>query len=59
VYDQITATLYGIQRNIVAAMVMREAGRLAGGQQRIMPDNIHFAVEDVKRVLVEMQKNRL
>ena len=48
-----------LKKQIAASAIMREAGRLAGGNTRIHTGALMFAVEDYKKVLAEMEKNGL
>jgi len=48
-----------LKKQIIASAILREAGRLAGGNTRIHTGALMFAVEDYKKVLAEMEKNGL
>jgi hypothetical protein len=64
-----TQLLEVIRKNIIAAAVLREAGRLASARghkpnplapgARITPGDLKWAVEDYLNVLLEMQKKGL
>jgi len=57
--EQISKIAELLKKQIIASTILREAGRLAGGNTRIHTGALMFAVEDYKKVLTEMEKNGL
>ena len=57
--EQIAKIADMLKKQIIASAILREAGRLAGGNVRIHPGALMFAVEDYQKVLEEMEKKGL
>jgi hypothetical protein len=57
--DEQASKIAELKKQIIASAILREAGRLAGGNTRIHTGALMFAVEDYKKVLAEMEKNGL
>jgi len=57
--EQISKIVELLKKQIVASAILREAGRLAGGNTRIHTGALMFAVEDYQKVLGEMEKKGL
>jgi hypothetical protein len=57
--EQILKIVEMLKQQIVASAILREAGRLSGGNMRIHAGALMFAVEDYQKVLAELQKKGL